>query len=162
MEHLTKRYPNLFRLTATGVLNRITNEEIDLMRPLSEHPLTIVQRLAKEDFYIAKERPDGRVYMVGGSVAFPGGFTISQKIGRTIDDIHAPVALYTTKLQPSMERWMKKLRPECPVERASFFITWNYGLFDTALGYRSDEAPDVSGVAHEDFVSLCKDLMALA
>lgn len=153
VDHLIKRYPNLFKHTTIGVLNEITGEEIDLRRPLSEHPLAIVQRLAKEDFYIARERPDGRVYMVGGSVAFPGGFTISQKIGKTIDDIHAPVALYASKLQPSMEKWMKRLKPECPVERASFFITWNHGLFDTALGYRSDKAPDVSGVAYEDFVS---------
>lgn len=152
VDHLTKRYPNLFRLIPDGVHNLITDEKTDLNKPLKEHPLLIVQRLAKEDFYLAKERADGRVYMVAGSVVAPGGFMVSEKIGKTIDAIHQPVPLYNPKLRPSMEKWMRKLDPDSPVERASFFLTWDYGLFSSVVGYSIGESEPASAVPFEKFV----------
>lgn len=153
VDHLTKRFPNLFKLTPEGVHNLITDEQIDLQRPLKEHPLAIVQRLSKEDFYLAREREDGHVYMVAASVVFPGGFVISDKIGKSMDEIHQPVPLYNPKLKPSMERWLKRLHPDAPVERASFFLTWDYGLFSSAVGYNVGENVPASSIPYEKFVS---------
>jgi hypothetical protein len=40
---------------------------------------------------MAREREDGRVYFVGGLVAMPGFYLMSEKIGMSIETAHKPV-----------------------------------------------------------------------
>lgn len=132
--HLAKRYPKCFKLTATGIDNLLTGEHIGLQKPYAAHPLRLCSRLAKEDFYVVQQRDDGRHYLVAAAVPFPGGsFTIKDKLGDYLDVIHADVPYYDQKLKPSMERWFGRLKVEEPVERATFNITWDHGLYDTKL-----------------------------
>ena len=72
---------------------------------------------------MAREREDGHVYFVGGLVAFPGmyptprfilvhtfnkAFTgfylLSEKIGKSMHDVHLPVPQFNQKLLVSVER----------------------------------------------------------
>ena len=128
--HMTKRYPNLFKkIDGSGLHNLVTGEQMDLSRPLKEHPLRYVSRIAKEDFYIVKQRDDGRHYLVAAAVPFPGGyFTIKQKLGKYLDLIHEEVPYYNEKLKNSMERWFSRLKPSEPVERASWYASWDHEL----------------------------------
>lgn len=134
--HMLKRYPLLFTLKEDKgsegkvVKNELTSELLDMTFPLKEHPLVFVSKMAKEDFYVVKMNPkDGLHYLVAAAVPFPGGsFGIDTKIGKHLDVIHEDVPYYKEKLQKSMERWFGKLTPDSPVERASWYMSWDHKL----------------------------------
>ncbi|KAF5093274.1 hypothetical protein D0Z03_002491 [Geotrichum reessii] len=129
VDHMLTRYPKLFKKTETGIHNLITDEQIDLSKPYKLHPLHYIGKMAKEDFYVVKKRDDGRHYLVAAAVPFPGGyFTVQDKLGKHLDIIHKDVPYYTEKLKVSMERWFARMKPTDPVERASWYITWDHEL----------------------------------
>lgn len=134
--HLVTRYPRLFKEVTNEkgsfVHNLILDRHIPISKPYVKHPLYLISELAKEDFYIVKKRKDGLHYLVAAAVPFPGGsFDIEDKMGKHLDVIHGDVPYYNEKLQTSMERWFSKLKVEEPVERASYNITWDHGLYTT-------------------------------
>lgn len=134
--HMLKRYPLLFTLVEDKgddgkiVKNELTGETLDMTMPLKEHPLIYVTKMAKEDFYLVMKNPkDGLHYLVAAAVPFPGGsFGIDKKIGKHLDVIHEEVPYYEEKLKKSMERWFGRLTPSNPVERASWYMTWDHKL----------------------------------
>lgn len=135
-DHMLTRYPLLFTLVEDRgeggkiVYNEMTEETLDMTMPLKEHPLLYVSNMAKEDFYIVMKNPkDDLHYLVAAAVPFPGGsFGIHEKIGRHLDVIHEGVPYYKEKLKRSMERWFERLTPNDPVERASWYISWDHKL----------------------------------
>lgn len=134
--HMLKRYPLLFTLLEDKgskgriIKNELTMEILDMTMPLKEHPLIYVTKMAKEDFYVVLKNPkDGLHYLVAAAVPFPGGsFGIYTKIGKHLDIIHEDVPYYHEKLKKSMERWFARLTPSGPVERASWYISWDHKL----------------------------------
>lgn len=152
VDHMLIRYPNLFKTTEKGIHNLITDEELDLTQPLEHHPLWYISKMAKEDFYVVKQRDDGKHYLVAAAVPFPGGyFKISDKLGKYIDLIHAEVPYYNEKLKSSMERWFSKLKPAEPVERASWYFTWDHELLCSRV-YMVPEGENMpADVKYEDF-----------
>ena len=138
VDHMVERYPLLFTILKDGdwkttgkiVRNEITKEVLDMTVPLKDEPLVYVSKLSKEDFYLVLKNPsDGRHHMVAGAVPFPGGsFFIKDKLGNHIDTIHQKVPYYEKSLKTSMERWFGRMKPEDPVERASWYITWDTKL----------------------------------
>ncbi|CUM63104.1 uncharacterized protein PRCAT00000670001 [Priceomyces carsonii] len=135
-DHMLIRYPLLFILVEDRgskgkiVKNLLTSETLDMTLPLKEQPLVYVSKMAKEDFYIVKKNPkDDLHYLVAAAVPFPGGsFGVNEKIGKHMDVIHEDVPYYKEKLQKSMERWMNKMSVGDPVERASWYISWDHKL----------------------------------
>jgi hypothetical protein len=130
-DHMLKRYPLLFTSQDGGVhvKNELTGELLDFTMPLKDHPLIYVTKMAKEDFYIVQKREDGHHYLVAAAVPFPGGsFGIDHKIGKNLDFIHTEVPYYESKLKKSMERWFSKMTASDPVERASWYCTWDHNL----------------------------------
>ncbi|CAH2354782.1 hypothetical protein CLIB1423_19S00188 [[Candida] railenensis] len=136
-DHMLKRYPLLFTLVedkgeAGGkiVYNELTKETLDMTLPLKEQPLLYVSKMAKEDFYVVLKNPkDDLHYLVAAAVPFPGGsFGIDSKLGQHLDVIHEDVPYYKEKLKRSMERWFDRLTPNDPVERASWYISWDHKL----------------------------------
>ncbi|KAG7813323.1 hypothetical protein KL921_000869 [Ogataea angusta] len=130
-KHMLKRYPLLFTTEDDGVhvKNELTGEILDFSEPLKDHPLVYVSKLAKEDFYILQKGSDGEYRLAAAAVPFPGGsFKISEKIGKTVDAIHDVVPYYAEKLRTSMLRFFDKMAPADPVERASFYISWDHRL----------------------------------
>lgn len=138
-DHMLMRYPLLFTLKEDKggwekggkiVYNELTQEELDMSLPLKEHPLLYVSKMAKEDFYVVMKNPDdGLHYLVAAAVPFPGGsFGIDNKLGKHLDIIHEEVPYYKEKLKKSMERWFERLTPNDPVERASWYVSWDHKL----------------------------------
>lgn len=94
---------------------------------------------------MARERPDGQVYFTGGLVAFPGMFLVlsplvlklmgegfyllSKKIGRTLKWVHSAVPYFNEKLIVSVERTLKRFKPNEPFERTSWEIVDDRNLF---------------------------------
>ncbi|KAH3666095.1 hypothetical protein OGAPHI_004284 [Ogataea philodendri] len=130
--HMLKRYPLLFTTEDNGVHVKVelTGEVLDFSEPIKEHPLVLVSKMAKEDFYIVEKCDDGEFRLTAAAVPFPGGsFGVGEKIGKTVDAIHDVVPYYAEKLRTSMLRFFDKMAPADPVERASFYISWDHKLF---------------------------------
>lgn len=131
VDHMLVRYPKLFtKLDRKIIHNEITGETLDMSLPLQHHPLIYVSKLAKEDFYVVLQNPkDNLHYLVAAAVPFPGGgFSVSELLGQHLDVIHTLVPYYQEKLQKSMEKWFCKLKPNEPVERATWNISWDHNL----------------------------------
>lgn len=135
-DHMVERYPLLFTVLVDKkekgkiVRNELTKEILDMTLPLKDPPLLYVTKMAKEDFYVVlKNAKDDMHYLVAAAVPFPGGsFGIDHKIGKHLDVIHDDVPYYQEKLKRSMERWFERLEPGNPVERASWYMTWDHKL----------------------------------
>lgn len=151
VEHLVHRYPKLFTMTGIStVVNHVTKETIDLK---ADHPLHLLSKLTKEDYYVVQKRDDGRHYLVAAEVPFPGGsFSIQTKIGKHLNVIHEPVPYYKEKLMPSMERYFGRMKVNEPVERASWYVSWDYNL-DVSHVYNDKHTEEtVRQVPYENFV----------
>jgi hypothetical protein len=82
-------------------------------------PLAIAARLIQEDIAVLHESPQGHV-LRSAAICFPASWTLAQKIGRPMIDIHIPVARYDAGIAARVERIFTLLRPEAPVWRANY------------------------------------------
>ncbi|TDL24583.1 hypothetical protein BD410DRAFT_745243 [Rickenella mellea] len=126
VQYLPKRYPTLFeRLDCEGggIWNKVTQERLTgLEGKKGVDALLACSRLVEDDFLMARERDDGQVYFTGGLVAFPGFYLLSDKLNKSVREIHQPVPYFNEKLSLSVERTLKRFKPDEPFERTSWGI----------------------------------------
>ena len=62
-------------------------------------------------------------------VALVGFYLLSETINKPIDVLHRPVPYFNEKLLMSVERTLKRFRPDQPFERSSWMIVDDQNLF---------------------------------
>ncbi|MFN3256144.1 MAG: heme-dependent oxidative N-demethylase family protein [Ilumatobacter sp.] len=92
------------------------------------HPLDAAARLVPDDLVVMVER-DGRLVFGGGSVCFPNRWDLRSKLGRTMAEVHDPVADLNEQLQPAIDSFLDRLRPD----RSFWRLGW--GLIDSHDGF---------------------------
>lgn len=75
------------------------------------HPLDAAARVVAEDLVVMIES-DGRLVCGGGSVCFPNRWDLRSKLGRSMADVHAPVARLNHALSDPVDRFLGRLNPE--------------------------------------------------
>jgi len=85
---------------------------------IREEPLRVAGRLVQQDLLLLAPA-DGEHRLVAALVCFPASWTLSQKIGRPMTAIHAPVARYGESIARRTERIIASLRQDEPVWRAN-------------------------------------------
>ncbi|KAI0359575.1 hypothetical protein OH77DRAFT_1395578 [Trametes cingulata] len=130
-DYLPKRYPTLFRRDQLdSITNLVTGDRFDAVsEKKGVDALLVISRLVQDDFLMARERPDGKVYLVGGLIVFPGTYLLSETIDKPLEVLHAPVPDFNAKLLVSVERTLKRFRPDQPFERSSWNIMDDRNLF---------------------------------
>jgi hypothetical protein len=113
VEHLRTRWPE-----------RYGGVELDE----NLHPLDAAARLVPEDLVVMVER-DGEMVFGGGSVCFPNRWDLRSKLGRSMAEVHAPVAKLNEQLEKPLVRFFERLRPE----RSFWRLGW--GVLDTPDWY---------------------------
>ena len=81
-------------------------------------------------------------------MCFPNRWDLASKLGRTMAEVHAPVARLNATLEPEVDRFLDRLRPERP------FWRLGWGIIDVADGYTPADGtggprpvdPEVSGL----------------
>ena len=110
-ENLPKRYPTIFKLTPTYLLNNLTQDKLPVTTP--SDPIEALRLLAvniDEDFLMLLPAPDGDGYSLQSFVwCYPVGFDAGDKLGLKLREAHKPVPHYKDKLQQSMDRYFGKL-----------------------------------------------------
>ncbi len=127
---LNERHPD----TVFAVLDGIEPEAIEVAGAVASHvggalrsdlhPLDAAARLVPDDLVLMVER-DGRLLFGGGSVCFPNRWDLRSKLGRTMAEVHEPVARLNDQLEVPVDRFFERLRPE----RSYWRLGW--GLLDT-------------------------------
>ena len=86
-----------------------------------DQPLLTLGRLFQEDFCILEQ--DGPEHILTAAVlCFPASWTLSQKLGRPLIQIHQPVESYTPDIARRVQRLFDAVRPEQPIWRANSLI----------------------------------------
>lgn len=88
------------------------------------HPLEAAARLVPEDVALMVRRGDALV-LGGGVVCFPNRWDLASKLGRTMAEIHHPVARLNDQLSEPIDKFLDRLRPE----RGYWRLGW--GVLDT-------------------------------
>ena len=132
--------------TAFAVLDDIDREAMEVAEAIVEHlgrdgdvgglptlrddlhPLDAAGRLVAEDLVLLVER-EGQLVFGGGSVCFPNRWDLRSKLGRTLREVHEPVALLNDQLAAPIDRVLERLTPD----RGFWRLGW--GVIDVADGY---------------------------
>lgn len=101
------------------------------------HPIEAVGLLTQEDWCVHLPDADGRWRLVAASVCFPTRWDLTQKIGRTVREIHAPVPGYDEQLGDAVDRFFGRLTPEAGVWRLNWNLLDDPALFQPVRDHRS-------------------------
>jgi hypothetical protein len=109
--YLPQRFPTMFKLTPSHLLNLATSEYLPLSPPSDPiQTLGILGANIDDDFLLLLPSDDGDGYVLKGFVTcFPSGFNTKEKFGLKLRDIHGPVPGYKEKLERSMDRFFERL-----------------------------------------------------
>lgn len=90
--HLTARFPETYRRTATGieVVGAAGNLAGGTTASFSDAPLVAASLLVQEDLILMR-RDDSVWRLAAGSLCFPSSWSLVEKFGRPLQQIHAPV-----------------------------------------------------------------------
>lgn len=93
------------------------------------HPLDLAARWVPEDLCLHLPGPDGVLRLVAGSVAFPAGWALREKLGRPLGAIHGPVPGYEAAIGRPVDRVLGALTPARGIWRLNGSIVDDAVLF---------------------------------
>lgn len=151
VDHVTTRYPALYRLEGRTITVLPTGGSFDLDSK-DEAPLVIASHLVSDDLLMLRKGEDG-YRLVAAVLCFPSAWSLADKFGRSLDAIHAAVPGYPDKMAKLMNRIFDNLKVEQPVWR----VNWSIYPDDELHHPESKERPrdwfnDPANLAPEAFV----------
>ena len=84
-------------------------------------PLLTLGRLFQEDFCILEQTGPEHI-LTAAILCFPASWTLAQKLGRPMTEIHIPVDSYTPDIARRVQRLFDAIRPDQPLWRANSLI----------------------------------------
>ncbi len=91
-------------------------------------PLQMLGRLVQEDFCLLQKQGKEHV-LAAGLLAFPGSWTLAEKIGRPLASSHAPVQPYDAQMARRVQRLFDMIRPEQPLFRMNALLYADPALY---------------------------------
>ena len=93
-----------------------------------DEPLAVAGRLVQDDLCLMVHR-EGAWRLDGAALCFPSVWRLHEKLGRPLDDIHAPVEHYDVDLSDRVDRFFDRLRTDRPVWRRNLSLQPTHALF---------------------------------
>lgn len=129
LEHLSQYFPEYYHQQGDRLINQITGQ-IWTLADFTTNPLDLAGRLVQEDLCLMLPF-DTEYILAAGSVCFPSRWRLSEKLGRPLVEIHAPVPGYPDKLEQPVNKFFQRLKPEYPGYRLNWSIADSPELFLT-------------------------------
>jgi hypothetical protein len=122
--HLLGRYPEVYRRQGDGIEIVPAGRLVALEG--AEAPLLTAASLVQEDLILMRAGEAGW-RLAAGSLSFPSSWSLREKFGRPIHEVHAPVPGFGagTRNAEVIARMFHFQRPETPVLR------WNWSVYDS-------------------------------
>jgi hypothetical protein len=102
-----------------GGWNSKLNEPVDCQ---CEPPLLEIAQHVQEDLAIISDDAERGFPLIAGAIAFPSGWCIGDKLGKSVLAIHDPVPEFASELNPPTQRLMQRLKPARPVWRMNWGV----------------------------------------
>lgn len=120
--HLTERFPDDYRREGDVLYLPRVSRTVRLA-DADEPPLRCAARLVQEDLVIMRRAADGW-RLVAGSLCFPSSWSLREKFGHPLQDIHRPVPGFGPDTRNAMliDRIFDKLAVDQPVERMNWSL----------------------------------------
>lgn len=132
---LTRTHPDWFTRQGRTLHNRLTTETWDIENPTID-PLELAGRLVQEDLCLID--PTGETPLLAAAIlCAPSRWRLTDKIGRPLAVVHAPVPLYQDRLANPVDRFMRNLRPGRLAERLNWSIVDDPALFQQSGKHRT-------------------------
>lgn len=136
-DHLIGGFPSVFPGTrqweaALAALDRVGTE--------AHPPLLAASLLVQEDLVLMRRGDDGW-RLAAASLCFPSSWLLSEKFGRSMDDIHAPVPGFGPGTRPAglIARMFDNLRVDRPVDRLNWSLQTDDELHKPMTSRQRDE-----------------------
>ncbi|KAL2691182.1 hypothetical protein Neosp_001563 [[Neocosmospora] mangrovei] len=117
----------------------------------AEATLRVLGETVEEDLFLLQKYPEGH-RSIAFICCFPAGFDPSAKLGKTLQEIHAPVPSYG-RIGASMERFFRKLEVGKGVKRTNWSVQTHTELFNSKGNhisgddtYEDDQEVDIENV----------------
>ncbi|MET0727131.1 MAG: DUF3445 domain-containing protein [Acidimicrobiales bacterium] len=125
---LARRHDEVFAALDSPAVRAASVEVLELVQAATGesaqagiHPLDAAGRLVPEDLCLLVLR-DGGPHLDAASLCFPSYWRLRDKLGRTLAEVHRPVAHYGEELAARVDRLLTHLRPDRPVWRRNWSI----------------------------------------
>lgn len=118
VENLREFHSNIYECDGRSVIHKETGLVADLS---ANDPLLELTRVIAEDLCVLQKINDEWT-LVAGAVLFPSRWRLSEKLGKSLDQIHTPVPGYEGALQPYMTATFDKITANRPVWRKNWSI----------------------------------------
>ncbi|MDF3155157.1 DUF3445 domain-containing protein [Mesorhizobium sp. XAP10] len=125
--HLLERFPETHRLGGSGV--EVAGAASRLPASLADAPLAKASLLVQEDLILMRSSDSGW-RLVAGSLCFPSSWSLLEKFGKPLQDIHAPVPGFGPGTRPAelINRMFDGLQGQA-VERYNWSIQSDNALY---------------------------------
>jgi hypothetical protein len=143
--HLPRRFPDTYRHEGDVIQIVPAGRRVALGDPAMP-PLRVAASLVQEDLVLMR-KDEGGWRVVAGSLSFPSSWSLAEKFGRPIDEVHRPVPGFGkgSRNADLIERMFDHLRPEIGVVR------WNWSLYgDDELFHPVSHTPDARRFGNGD------------
>jgi dimethylamine monooxygenase subunit A len=142
-EHLPARFPEIYRRHGSD-MEIVPGGRRVALDAAGVPPLWIAAALVQEDLIIMRRGETGW-RLAAASLSFPSSWSLREKFGRPIDEVHGPVPGFGggTRNAELIARMFDHLRPEMPV------IRWNWSLYgDSRLFHAETASPEARRFGH--------------
>lgn len=141
--YVCAQFPDWFQRTGSKLQAKIIAQSIEL--PAREaHPLVCAARFVQEDLCVLERAADGALKLTAAVVCFPSRWVLSEKLGRTLSEIHAPVPFYAEQLGAPVDRFVARFRTGQPVWRVNWNVHDSPELFQPRTPPRPADAPPLT------------------
>lgn len=96
--HLLAKYPDIYRRSSAGI--EVIGAETGTASGFSDAPLVAASLLVQEDLILMR-RDESGWRLVAGSLCFPSSWSLIEKFGRPLQEIHAPVPGFGPGTRPA-------------------------------------------------------------
>jgi dimethylamine monooxygenase subunit A len=138
---LLENKPAIYRAEGRTVSIKGTDRTIRLDDPAP--PLLTAAKLVQEDLVLMR-RGDSGWRLAAASLSFPSSWSLREKFGRLMHEIHAPVPGFEagTRNAELIERMFDKLQPSNPVKRFNWSLYADGELYHPASSGERDVRPE--------------------
>ncbi len=140
MDYLPERYPQFYARSGDAITVKPIARTYD-PADYADRPLELAARLVQDDLVLMRKQ-DGEHKLVAAALCFPSSWSLAEKFGKAMADIHGPVPGFGRggRTAAMIERIFSNLKPEQPVER------FNWSLYDTPERFYPQRSHTKSGL----------------
>ncbi|MEP1443057.1 MAG: DUF3445 domain-containing protein [Hyphomicrobiales bacterium] len=145
---LLAQYPSLYQ--KQGDVMTIGEREVSLN---AQPALLTAARLFQDDLIVMRHSPQGW-RLVAASLSFPSSWSLGEKFGKPMDQIHAPVPAFGPNTRNAMmiDRIFNKLQVEFPVWRQNWSLHEDDALYHPSVSAMRPEKFKARNLSYDPYV----------